>query len=97
MTEEATGRHGRQMIEGEIETFLYAQLAQQAGEPLDAVSARTGSRGEIDSLQGLELTLAAQERYGIRLADDELNSRLLRSIPRLAHMLASKVAGNTRK
>jgi len=85
------------MSEGEIEAFLYDQLAQQWGKPLAAVYAQVGSSGEIDSLQGLELTLAIAERYGIHLADDELTSKLLRSILRLVNVVASKVADNTRK
>ena len=85
------------MSEVEIEAFLYEQLAQQWGKPLVAVHAQVGSSGEIDSLQGLELTLAIEQRYGIHLADDELTSKLLRSIPRLTNMVASKIADNTRK
>jgi len=56
-----------------------------------------GSGGVIDSLLGLELTLAIEDRYGIRLADDELTPTLLRSIPRLAHMVVSKLDSETRK
>ncbi len=85
------------MSEGEIEAFLYDQLAQQCDKPLAGVHAEVGNDGEIDSLQGLELTLAIEERYGIRLADDELSSKLLRSIPRLANTMASKIVGDTRK
>jgi acyl carrier protein len=85
------------MSEGEIEAFLYEQLAQQWGKPLAAVYAQVGGSGEIDSLQGLELTLVIEERYGIHLADDELTSKLLRSIPRPANIVASKVADSTRK
>ena len=85
------------MSKGEVEAFLYAQLAQQRQQPLGAGHAQLGSGGEIDSLQGLELTLAIEERYGIRLADDELFSSLLRSIPRLARLVASRLGSDTRK
>ena len=85
------------MSEGDIEAFLQAQLAQQGQQPIGAGQVQVGNTGEIDSLQGLELTLAIEERYGIRFADDELTSNLLRSIPRLAHEVARRVGSNTRK
>lgn len=82
-------------MEGDIEAFLYAQLAQNQ-ESLAVAGPQQGG-GEIDSLQGLELTLAIEERYGVRLADDDLVSGLLRSIPRLAQLVARRLASSTSK
>lgn len=88
---------GRQMSKGDVEAFLYAQLAKQGQQSHGTGNAQVGSGGEIDSLLGLELTLAIEERYGVRFAEDDLSSSLLRSIPRLAQAVATKMGGEARK
>lgn len=81
----------------EVESFLCTQLAQLGPQSLGPRPAQAAVYGVIDSLQGLELTLAIENRYGIRFKDAELNSGLLRSIPRLAQLVASKVGNESRR
>jgi acyl carrier protein len=77
----------RTTIEGE----LYLALAQSRGVSPDAVRDAVGGDGEIDSLEGVELVAAAEARFGVQIADDELSPHLCRSIPRLANMVAAKL------
>jgi acyl carrier protein len=49
----------------------------------------------IDSLEGVELALAAEQRYGVRIPDTELN-RVCRSIPKIAEFIEKRLANQTR-
>jgi len=46
---------------------------------------------EIDSLEGVGLVTAAEERFGIVIEDDELTSRMCSSVPRLAALIRMKL------
>ncbi len=80
------------MMEGmDVERFLYDALADaRSTTPMD-VQASLGSDGEIDSLEGVELVAAAEERFGIKIEDDEVTSRVCRSIPGLAALVQTKL------
>jgi acyl carrier protein len=75
----------------EIEGELYFALAEGRGVSPDAARAAVGGDGEIDSLEGVELVAAAEARFGVRIADDELSPRLCRSLPRLIDLVAAKL------
>jgi hypothetical protein len=70
---------------------LYAALAESRGSGPAAVRAAVGSGGQIDSLEGVELVVAAEVRYGVVIEDAEL-TQVCTSIPRLAELVASKMA-----
>ncbi len=76
-----------------VEDVLYERLAEGRHGSESAVRAEVGANGEIDSLEGVELVAAAEERFGIHIADNELCSSLCRSVPRLAKLIASKCDG----
>jgi acyl carrier protein len=80
----------------DIEGALYATLAAGRGSTVDAVRAVIGGRGQIDSLEGVELIVAAEESFGVSIGDDEL-SRVCRSVPNLAQLVESKVKQRQQK
>lgn len=49
------------------------------------------ANGQIDSLEGLELILAAEEEYGIDVPLDALTPDLCRSLSELAALIRSKL------
>lgn len=74
-----------------VEEALYAALAESRGSALDEVRADVGSDGQIDSLEGIELALVAEERFGVHVDDSELTPATCSSIPKLAQLVASKI------
>jgi len=71
---------------------LYDALAQARGQTREEVCQDvTGHAGQIDSLEGVELVTAAEERFRIVIEDDELTSRVCSSIPRLAALVRTKL------
>jgi len=56
-------------------------------EPLFGPDARLG----LDSLDGLQISMALQKRYGVRLADSKAARRVLASVATLAEYLAATV------
>jgi acyl carrier protein len=79
----------------EVEAALYSALAESRGGTLDGVRAAVGGGGDIDSLEGVELVAAAEARFGITIADEELSPRVCSSIPRLADLVVSKMSPGT--
>lgn len=75
----------------DVETALYEALAETRGKTL--VDVRASVRGgEIDSLEGVALIVAAEGRFGIRITDDETSTWVCRSIPRLAALVRRKLS-----
>lgn len=74
-----------------VEGALYEALAQSRGSTADAVRAEAGAGGQIDSLEGMELVVVAEGRFGVQIADDELTAANCSSVPRLAKLVASKM------
>ncbi len=80
---------GRQV---EIEDVLYDALAEARGKTRAEVCQDVTARaGQIDSLEGVEVVTAAEERFGIVIEDDELTSRVCSSIPLLAALVRTKL------
>jgi len=75
----------------DIEETLFKALAELRGDTLADVCAAVGDHGGIDSLEGVELVAAAEERFGITIEDDEVTSHVCRSIPRLAALVRAKL------
>jgi acyl carrier protein len=75
-----------------IENGLYSALAESRGMTPSDVRTAVGEGGEIDSLEGVELVAAAEERFGVRIGDDELSARVCASIPRLTELVYAKVS-----
>lgn len=76
----------------EIDDVLYDALATARGTTRAEVRQDvSGLTGQIDSLEGVELVTAAEERFGIVIEDDELTSRMCSSVPRLAALIRTKL------
>lgn len=78
---------------GEVEAVLYDTLAKHRNLSREAVRDEVGADGAIDSLEGVELIVAAEAHFGVVFADDEITSQLCRSIPLLAAAVAAKAGG----
>lgn len=75
----------------DVEAALYEALAEMRRSTLADVRADVCGHDDIDSLEGVELIAAAEERFGIMIEDDEVTSRVCRSIPRLAALVRTKL------
>ncbi len=70
---------------------LYEALAETRGLTLaDACASVRG--GDIDSLEGVALIVAAEVRFGIRIKDDEVTTWTCCSIPRVAALVRRKLS-----
>ena len=74
-----------------VENGLYSALAESRGSTSAAVRNDVAHGGEIDSLEGVELIVAAESQYGIRIDDDEITPRVCRSVHHLAELVVSKI------
>lgn len=75
----------------EIEDELKRLIREARGEPDDAGDQTMAEIEErIDSLEGVEVVMAAEERFGISIPDGELN-RICRSISRIAELVEQKL------
>src|SRR5207249_11626415 len=84
-------RHGIAMAGlEEVEAILCGALAEHRGVPLGDVRAGVDAGGEIDSLEGVELIIAAEAHFGIKFSDNEITPQLCRSIPDLSAAVAAK-------
>jgi acyl carrier protein len=75
----------------DVEVFLMQQLAACRGESEDQVQAAILAAGGIDSLEGVELILAAEEEYGVEIPDDALSPEVCSSLSELAALIGSKM------
>jgi acyl carrier protein len=64
-----------------------------AQDVVDSIDAQGG----IDSLEGVELILEAEEEYGISVPDDALSSEVCRSISELAKLIRSKLSDSAER
>jgi acyl carrier protein len=77
----------------EIENELRRLIREARGE-LDDANDQTAAEIEerIDSLEGVEVIMAAEERFGVSIPDGDLN-RICRSISRIAELVEQKISG----
>ena len=76
----------------EIKALLLSAVDAQeppGGLRTDEVLFGPDSRMDLDSLDGLQLSVAIQKRYGIRMADSKDLRRALASLEVLAHYIAT--------
>ena len=83
--------------EAEVEEALYKELATSRGSTPDSVREDIGAGGEIDSLEGVELIAAVEERFGVHISDRELTANVCSAIPLLARLVTAKTATADRK
>lgn len=76
---------------GEIDTFLAERLADLRGGDPDTVLRGLAQGASIDSLEGLDLAIAAETEFGISIFDDELSSGVCQSVPAIALLVRSKL------
>lgn len=86
-----TSRQRVMVTVASVEEVLCSLLAEARGSTSDAVRTELGDAGEIDSLEGVELIVAAEQRFGIEVQDSEITTRRCRSIPALAELIASRI------
>jgi len=82
------------MAPAEIEGVIYELLAESRGTTAAEVHADVGAGGDIDSLEGVELVVAAEARFGVQITDQELTAGACRSIPQLARLVAAKTTAS---
>lgn len=70
----------------QIHEYLNEILAESRRAPVAEIRTLIAAGAEIDSLEGVELILAAEARYGVRF-EDEVVSQVCRSIPQLAQVV----------
>lgn len=76
----------------EVKALLLSAVDAQeppGGLRTDEVLFGPDSRLDLDSLDGLQLSVAIQKRYGIRMADSKDLRRALASLEVLAHYIAT--------
>lgn len=79
--------------DSDVEDSMITQLAVSRSISRDEVVLeleRAG--GVIDSFEGLELAIEAEQTFGVSISDTELSSGICRSIPELAACVRSKLA-----
>jgi acyl carrier protein len=85
------------MDEGEIRDWLRTTLIESRGETGAAADVDVTDENAIDSLEGVELVIAAEVQYGIRIPDSGLSRETCRSIERLAALVASRINAKARR
>jgi acyl carrier protein len=76
----------------DVEATLVNELARSRGVNRDAILRELARGDPIDSLEGLELAIAAEMAFGITMSDHELSSGICRSIRGLARVVCAKLA-----
>jgi acyl carrier protein len=76
------------MNRSEIEATL-RKLIREARDPTDVAPAEVADI--VDSLEGVEAILAAEQEFGVSIPDSELN-RICRSIPAIAEAIERRLA-----
>jgi acyl carrier protein len=76
----------------EIEVELRRLIREARGETDDDAGEQSSAEIEerIDSLEGVEVIMAAEERFGVAIPDNELN-RICRSISRIAELVDQRL------
>ena len=93
-SKERTMTAGRAQLIAELKDLVLEAAEKSAphGGLADEVLFGPDSRLEFDSLDGLQLSMAIQQRYGVRMADSKDVRRALASIATLADYLQLRLA-----
>ncbi len=76
-------------VQGDIQTVLYEALATCRDMSVEAVIAQLAGGAVIDSLEGIEMLMAAEGYFGVTLDESLVTPELCSSIPRLAAAVES--------
>jgi acyl carrier protein len=79
------------MGDPDVEAVLIARLADGRGSTAEEVRLGLQCAGAIDSLEGVELAMEAEQAFGIAISDSELSSNVCRSVPELVALVRSKL------
>jgi acyl carrier protein len=77
--------------EADVESVLITRLAASRGSTREEVLLDLECAGAIDSLEGVELVIEAEQVFGIAISDGEISSDVCRSIPELVALIQSKL------
>ncbi len=80
----------------DIANWIDATLARSRELPPETVRTERESGGEIDSLEGVEIIIAAEAEYGIAIEDHELTT-VCSSPHKMAELIAAKVGAAGRR
>ncbi len=72
-----------------INEFLVTHLARRRGITEADVAASLAQTSGIDSLEGVELILDAEEHLGVSIPDDALSPVVCRSMAELARLISA--------
>jgi acyl carrier protein len=78
-------------VEAELEAFVLEEIALGRGIPSIGRDEDVLARGIIDSLGVTQLVSFIEERYGIRVTDDDLTPANFRSLRRIGDFIARKL------
>jgi acyl carrier protein len=77
---------------GDVKAVLVTTLGIQArAETLDATTELLGSLPELDSLAVLELLAALEQRFGIRIEDEDVSGEVFETLGALTAFVAGKL------
>lgn len=79
------------MSESDVHSVLVDRLANSRNCTRDEVLLELERAGGIDSLEGVELVIEAEQTFGIVIADSEITSDVCRTIPMLVALIHSKL------
>ena len=91
----ARGRHVRYVLmtlRAELRRFILANYLLSRDESLLGDGESLTGRGILDSTGALELVMHLEERYGIKVQDDELHPDNLDSVEKIAAFVERKRA-----
>lgn len=80
------------MDETYVESVLIDRLALSRECTREEVLLDLERTGAIDSLEGVELVIEAEQVFGIAITDRELSSELCQSIPEIVALVRSKLS-----
>ncbi len=78
----------------EVEALLIARLAQGRGRTTEEVLIEIEGCPAIDSLEGIELAMEAEQAFGISIPDSELSSDVCQSLHGLATLVCSRLGSD---
>ena len=74
-----------------IEEFLVETLAASRGDDIAQIRELALAAQPIDSIEGVELILAAESEYGVEIPDDALSPAVCSSFKSLADLISSRI------